>query len=164
MRWDVVSNLSTTTCNFPADALAISLTRATIWSRPQPAPRFGSLHEESELRDPHATSRSISSRMDFSSTLLRAIAPDGRRKIFGLGLFSAGSAGSSPVETCAASGAEEKTMSPRSNTSGARTAAARRTGLRRNRNILRLLGSVEQTAHSSMQHRQHSSLHGLRLI
>ncbi len=83
VRADVDSNLSTTTCNFPPESFRISLNRAAILSRPHPAPRFGSVHEESVSRVPQLTSSWINALMDFSSTDARAIAPAGRARIFG---------------------------------------------------------------------------------
>jgi len=77
------------------------LSRATMASRPHPAPRFGSVHEESVSRVPHFTSCAISARMDFSSTVARAILPVGRGKIFACGFTCAGSAGSRGLVFCA---------------------------------------------------------------
>jgi len=56
VRSDFISNLSTTICNFPPDAFAISFNRATAKSRPHPTPRFGSVHDESVSRVPQLTS------------------------------------------------------------------------------------------------------------
>src|SRR5512144_741283 len=74
-----------------------------MWSRAQPMPRLGSVHEESELRVPQPTSSSIVARSDVLSTDLRRIAPDGGAGNLGCGLPCAGSAGSSD-RTCAATG------------------------------------------------------------
>src|SRR5208282_4731716 len=94
VRGAAASNLSTTIWSLPPESLAISLNRATIWSRPQPAPRLGSDQDERVRRVPQPTSSRINERMDFSSTLERATAPAGRGKIFGWGLAWGGSAGS----------------------------------------------------------------------
>src|ERR1700674_227499 len=101
VRSEVDSNLSTTTCNLPPESFAISLNRPTMTSRPQPIPRFESVHEESVSLVPHATSCPISARIDFSSTVWRAIAPADRGKIFGWGIPCAGSAGSRDTGCCA---------------------------------------------------------------
>jgi hypothetical protein len=113
VRSEVDSNLSTTTCNFPFESFAISWNRASITSRPHPIPRFGSSHEESVNRVPHATSFPISARIDFSSTDARAMIPAGRAKIFGCGWPCAGSAGSRGTLRCAVAGlaASTKTAS-----------------------------------------------------
>ena len=104
VRSEVDSNLSTITCSFPPESFAISFNRATIASRPQPIPRFGSSHEESVSLVPHATSFPISARIDFSSTACRATRPAGRGKIFGCGFPLVGSAGSRGATCCAAAG------------------------------------------------------------
>src|SRR6266446_3820563 len=105
VRSEVDSNLSTTTCRLPPESFAISLNRAAITSRPQPIPRFASVHEESVSRVPQATSLAISARIDFSSTDARAIPPASRGKTFGCGFPFAGSAGSRGTARCAKEGA-----------------------------------------------------------
>src|ERR1700730_3792209 len=67
-------------------------------------PRFASVQEESERRVPQETSWSIRARMDFSSTLCRAMAPVGRGNSFGCGWFCCGSAGSRGADCCAKAG------------------------------------------------------------
>jgi len=104
----------------PSRRVGRSVRRMTIWSRPQPAPRLGSSHEESELRVPQATSRSTSSRIDLSSTAPRCMAPAGRGKIFGFGLFCIGSAGSFRTEPCAATGTVDNATCPSNNQTGLR--------------------------------------------
>src|SRR5947207_10578425 len=104
VRSELDSNLSTTTCNLAPESLAIWLNRATMTSRPQPIPRFESVHEERVSLVPHATRLPISARIDFSSTAGRATAPAGRANSFGCGLPCAGSAGSRGAARCATVG------------------------------------------------------------
>src|SRR4051812_38134990 len=56
VRAPLVSYLSTITWSRPSLRAAISLSRCTTTSRPQPIPRLGSVHEDIECRVPQATS------------------------------------------------------------------------------------------------------------
>src|SRR5579863_7128978 len=95
VRGEVASNLSTTTCVRPCDDFAIALNLATILSRPQPMPRFGSSQEESVLRVPQETSSSMVARSDFSSG--RSMGRARRGSNFTAGIPPRGSMGSWPA-------------------------------------------------------------------
>ena len=92
VRGAVASKRSTATDNFPPDARAISVRRATILSRPHPMPRLESSQDESEWRVPQAASSSTVARSAFSSTEWRGIAPPGGGRLLPAG-FPAGGLG-----------------------------------------------------------------------
>src|ERR1051326_3531231 len=56
VRGPLVSNLSTTTLSRPPERAATASNRLTTASRPHPAPRLGSVQDDSECRVPQATS------------------------------------------------------------------------------------------------------------
>jgi hypothetical protein len=91
---EVAANLSSMIINSPPEESLISFSPAKIWSLPQPTPRFGSSHDESELRVPQATSCSISERIPASLMSFRAMPPAGRGISLGAGRPAGGSAGS----------------------------------------------------------------------
>src|SRR5712692_4582391 len=64
-------------------------------------PRFASVHEERDRRVPQETSWSMIARIDFSSTLGRAMAAAGRGNNFGCACPCCGSAGSRGADCCA---------------------------------------------------------------
>src|SRR5216684_1416224 len=67
-------------------------------------PRLASVQEERDSLVPQETSWSIRARIDFSSTLCRAIAAAGRGNNFGCGCPCCGSAGSREADCCAKAG------------------------------------------------------------
>src|SRR6266849_10779588 len=67
-------------------------------------PRFASVQEERDSLVPQETSWSIRARIDFSSTLCRAMAAAGRSNTFGCGCPCCGSAGSRGADCCAKAG------------------------------------------------------------
>src|SRR5713226_3684318 len=67
-------------------------------------PRFASVQEERDRRVPQDTRWSISARIDFSSTLCRAMAAGGRGNNFGCGWPCCGSAGSCGADCGAKAG------------------------------------------------------------
>src|SRR6266481_1436295 len=67
-------------------------------------PRFSSVQDERDSRVPQATSWSMRARIDFSSTLCRAMAAAGRGNSFACGCPCCGSAGSRGADCCAKAG------------------------------------------------------------